>query len=146
MIHKSDRMILLDTNVVSEPTKPRPDLRVKAWLDLQDPESLYLATTSLSELLLGLELLRGGRRKQTLTAEMNALIKRLFGARVLPFDREAAVSCAARVAQASERGYAIGTADGQIAAIAAVHGLTVATRDVAPFRAAGVPVLNPWEL
>jgi len=139
-------MILLDTNVVSEPTKPRPDPRVTAWLNLQVPETLYLATTSLSELLLGIELLPSGRRKQGLSEQMDALIRRYFGERILAFDREAAIACASIVAQASRGGYAIATPDGQIAAIAAVHGFTVATRDVAPFVAAGIPVLNPWEV
>jgi predicted nucleic acid-binding protein len=139
-------MILLDTNVISEPTKPLPHPGVTAWLNRQVPETLYLATTSLSELLLGIELLPAGRRKQGLSENMDGLIRRYFEERILAFDRDAAIACASIVARASRQGYAIATPDGQIAAIAAVHGLTVATRDVAPFAAAGVPVLNPWEI
>ena len=76
---------------------------------------------------------------------MQELLERLFGARFLDFDREAAVAYAVLVSRAMAKGLAIPVADGQIAAIAAVHGFTVATRDTAPFLAAGVPVINPWE-
>lgn len=138
-------MIVLDTNVVSEPTKPRSDAKVLAWLDRQVPQLLYLTTTSLSEVLLGVELLPPGRRREGLSIQVERLLRGYFGDRILAFDREAAVACASIVAQASKRGFAISTPDGQIAAIAAVHGFAVATRDTAPFLAAGVPVLNPWQ-
>jgi predicted nucleic acid-binding protein len=138
-------MIVLDTNVVSEPTKPGRDSRVLAWLDRQIPQLLYLTTTSLSEILLGVELLPPGRRREGLSLEIERLLHGYFGDRILVFDREAAIACASIVAQASKKGFAISTPDGQIAAIAAVHGFAVATRDTAPFLAAGVPVLNPWQ-
>lgn len=64
---------------------------------------------------------------------------------MLAFDREAAVAYAAVVAHAKANRYRQPVADGQIAAIAKVHGFTVATRDVEPFRAAGVAVINPWD-
>jgi predicted nucleic acid-binding protein len=76
---------------------------------------------------------------------MQELLERLFGTRFLDFDREAAVAYAVLVSRAMAKGLAISVADGQIAAIAAVHGFTVATGDTAPFLAAGVPVVNPWE-
>ena len=57
-------MIVLDTNVISEPLKPRPDARVLAWLDAQEAETLYLTATNLSEILVGIEVLPGGKRKR----------------------------------------------------------------------------------
>ena len=138
-------MIILDTNVVSEPMKPAGDRRVEAWLDEQLAETLYISSISLSELLLGVELLPNGKRKRELGAALRDLLETLFGDRVLPFDLQAAITYAARVSKARATGRAISMADGQIAAIAAVHGFTVATRDTAPFVAAGVPVVNPWE-
>jgi predicted nucleic acid-binding protein len=138
-------MIVLDTNVVSEPTKPQGNGRVLAWLDQQNPEWLYLTTTSLSEILLGVELLPPEKRKEGLSSQVERLLRKYFSDRILAFDQEAAIACASIVAQASKRGFAISTPDGQIAAIAAVHGFTVATRDTATFLAAGVPVLNPWQ-
>lgn len=69
----------------------------------------------------------------------------LFGSRFLPFDQAAAMAYAPLIGRARASGCLISVADGQIAAIAAVHGFTVATRDTVPFVAAGVPVINPWE-
>ncbi len=68
----------------------------------------------------------------------------LFGARILPFDRPAAQTYAPLIVRARVTGHAIAVADGQIASIAASHGFIVATRDTAPFEAAGLPVINPW--
>lgn len=138
-------MIVVDTNVVSEPTKPDASPMVQAWLDRQMAETLYLATTSLSELLLGIELMRAGRRKEEFRTALSEALESLFESRILPFDRQAAVTYASMVARARAVGHQISVGDGQIAAIAAVHGFAVATRDVRPFRAAGVPVINPWE-
>jgi toxin FitB len=139
-------VIILDTNVVSEPMKPDGHRGVQAWLDDQIAETLYLTSISLSELLLGVEVLPDGKRKGGLAAALSHLLSTLFGARVLPFDQQAATVYAGRVSRARAAGRAISMADGQIAAIAAVHGFTVATRDTAPFVAAGVPVVNPWEV
>ena len=137
-------MIILDTNVVSEPMKHRGDAKVQAWLDRQDVETLYLTATSLSELLLGAELVPQGKRRQALADALDALLNRLFGSRILPFDRPAAATYAALVAKARARGHSISVADGQIAAIAQRHGFTVASRDTKPFKAVGVPCVNPW--
>lgn len=139
-------MIILDTNVVSEPMKPEGDRRVRDWLDDQLAETLYLTSISLSELLLGVEVLPDGKRKEGLASALTELLTELFGPRILPFDQQAATAYAARVSRARASGRAISMADGQIAAIAAVHEFTVATRDTAPFTAAGVPVVNPWEI
>jgi predicted nucleic acid-binding protein len=139
-------MILVDTNVISEPTKPTPNLRVLAWLDRQPRETLFLAATSFAESLAGIASLPVGRRRQDLSDTFDALIHKLFSNRILSFDDQSAVAYASVIADARVRGYTISIADGQIAAIASVHGFTVATRDVAPFLAAGIPVLNPWEL
>ena len=138
-------MIVLDTNVVSEPMKPYGNPTVQGWLDRQVAETLYLTATSLVELLVGIEVLPDGKRKGGLAAALAELIARLFGARVLPFDQQAAVAYAPMVSRVRAGGRMISVADGQIAAIAAVRGFTVATRDTAPFVAAGVPVINPWD-
>jgi toxin FitB len=138
-------MIVLDTNVVSEPTKPHGSPAVRAWLDLQGAETLYLTATSLSELLVGIALLPGGRRRDALGNALSELLERLFGGRILPFDREAARTYAVLTRRARAAGHAISVGGGQIAAVAALHGFAVATRDTAPFLAAGVPVINPWD-
>ena len=126
--------------------KPDGAPGVRHWLDEQIAETLYLTSISLSELLLGVELLPGGKRKAGLSTALGELLSTLFGTRILPFDQQAATLYASRVSNARPAGKTISMADGQIAAIAAVHGFTVATRDTAPFVAAGVPVVNPWEI
>jgi predicted nucleic acid-binding protein len=138
-------VILLDTNVVSEPLRPRPDPQVIAWLDGQAAETLYLTATSLAELLVGIEFLPVGRRRKGLESALSDLIGELFESRVLPFDAEAARRYAAIIGRASAAGRALSVGDGQIAAIANQHGFTVATRDLEPFLAAGVAVVNPWD-
>lgn len=138
-------MIVLDTNVVSEPMKPGGNPVVQAWLDRQVAETLYLTATSLAELLVGIEVLPDGKRKAGLDAALNELIAGLFGLRILPFDQQAAIAFAPLVGRARAGGCHISVADGQIAAIAATHGFTVATRDTAPFVAAGVTIINPWD-
>jgi predicted nucleic acid-binding protein len=138
-------MIILDTNVISEPMKERADPAVAAWLDRQVAETLYLTATNLSELLAEIELLPEGRRRRGIATAMERLLAELFGARLLAFDREAAVAYAFMVRRAMAKGFSISVADGQIAAIAAIHGFAVATRDTAPFLATGVAVINPWE-
>ena len=139
-------MIILDTNVVSEPMRLNGNPAVQAWLDQQVAETLYLTTTSLSELLVGIEILPEGKRKEGLSIALNELVVRLFGSRILPFDQQAATLYASLVSRARASGHLISVADGQIAAIANLHGFAVATRDTAPFIAAGVSVINPWEL
>ena len=138
-------MIVLDTCVISEPLKPRADPAVIRWLDAQDPETLYLTATALSELLIGIALLPVGKRKRGMELAMQTLLTKLFAGRFLSFDREAAIAFALLGSRAAAKGYSISMADCQIAAIAAVHGFAVATRDTAPFLAAGVPIINPWE-
>jgi predicted nucleic acid-binding protein len=138
-------MIVLDTNVVLEPMKPNGNPSVMAWLDSQSAETLYLTATSLSELLVGVGILPEGRRKAGLGVALAELVTQLFGDRILLFDQEAAVTYASLISRARASGRHIAVADGQIAAIAAVRGFAVATRDTAPFEAAGVPIINPFE-
>jgi predicted nucleic acid-binding protein len=138
-------VIILDTNVVSEPLKPEVNVAVRTWLDRQTVDTLYLTATSLAELLAGIRTLPKGRRRDRLGADMEALVGNVLRARILPFDEDAARAYAGIAADARAAGRAISIADGQIAAIAKLHGFSVATRDTAPFLAAGVPVINPWE-
>jgi predicted nucleic acid-binding protein len=138
-------MILLDTNVVSEPAKPRPDLRVMNWLDSQAVESLYLSTTVLAEWLTGVERLPAGRRRTEMERIIEDMLKELIGPRVLVFDQTAAEIHAKLTARASRAGQTVGFADCQIAAVASLHGLTVATRDTEPFVVMGLRVINPFE-
>ncbi|WP_332686056.1 type II toxin-antitoxin system VapC family toxin [Bosea sp. (in: a-proteobacteria)] len=136
-------MIVLDANVVSEAMKPSASAAVIAWLDEQVIEAVYLSSATLAELLYGIESLPQGRRKDALAVSLDGLLA-LFGGRILPFDAEAA-RCYGRIAaRARLAGKGLPLPDGYIAATAAAHGFAVATRDTAPFHAAGLQVIDPW--
>ncbi len=138
-------MILLDTNVISEPLKPGGDKAVMDWLDAQAMETLYLSTISLAELRFGIAAMPDGKRKNMLQLKLEESILPLFAGRILPFD-DAASQVYARIrSSARVRGLAIAATDGFIAAIAATHTFAVATRDTTPFEAAGLQVINPWK-
>ncbi len=137
-------MIILDTNVVSEPFKPTPNPGLVAWLDQQDRDQLFLTAISFAELIVGHAWLPDGRRKRELGEKIAQFVEMYFADRILAFDREAAFAAGIVVNRARAQGYNIGNADGQIAAIAHARGFSVATRDVHPFLAAGVKVIDPW--
>jgi toxin FitB len=137
-------MILLDANVVSEPSKTSGNTNVLAWIDAQIIETLYLSTISLAELRFGIAALPECKRRDTLHFSLEQRVLPLFAGRILPFDDPASQSYAQLRAHARVAGQAIAPADGYIAAIAATHGFAVATRDTSPFEAAGLAVINPW--
>jgi predicted nucleic acid-binding protein len=136
-------MILLDTNVVSEAMKPEPAPAVRTWLDAQGAETLYLSSITIAELMFGIGALPKGRRRDKLTAALDGVME-LLGDRVLPFDTKAARRYAALAVSARAAGKGFPTPDGYIAAIAAAHDFTVASRDTTAFTAAGLTVIDPW--
>jgi predicted nucleic acid-binding protein len=139
-------MIVLDTNVISEIMRIEIDHRVEEWFGRQMSGTLWTTAISLAEIALGMESLPEGRRKSLLRGGVEHVSSDQFEGRIIPFDERAARAYGQIVAQARSRGRSIQIADGQIAAIAKVHGFTVATRDTSPFEAAGVSVVDPWSL
>jgi predicted nucleic acid-binding protein len=137
-------MILLDTNVVSEPLRPAPEARVSAWIDAQPLETLHISAVTVAELRAGVALLPKGRRRTGLHDNLEKQILPMFAGRVLPFDMACTSAYAELIAKARAAGLAIDAADGYIAACAVANGFAVATRDVRPFQAAGLTVINPW--
>ncbi|KJV40232.1 type II toxin-antitoxin system VapC family toxin [Brevundimonas sp. KM4] len=137
-------MILLDTNVVSEAMKPTPDEAVRAWLDEQAAETLFLSSVTIAEMMFGIGALPEGKRKERLTEALDGAME-LFADRVLPFDVDAARRYADLAVKARTAGKGFPTPDGYIAAIAAAKGFTVATRDNSAFEAANVTVIDPWK-
>ena len=138
-------MILLDTNVVSEPLRRAPAPRVIEWIDAQPLETLFLSAITVAELRAGVALLPSGKRRASLHESLEKRVLPLFAGRVLPFDLACTQAFADLMAKARTAGLAVASADGCIAAIAATHGLAVATRDTGPFKAAGVDVIDPWQ-
>lgn len=137
-------MIILDTNVVSEPLKPAPDAAVLSWLNAQEPQTLYLTSISLAELLSGIAALPNGRRRDALKLALTAQMLPLFEGRILPFDTVAAQAFADVNAHAIASGNPLSFADCAIAAIASAHGFMLATRNTRDFRDTGIEILNPW--
>jgi len=138
-------MILLDTNVVSEPLRHGPEARVIEWIDAQPLETLYLSAMTVAELRAGVALLPTGRRQAALHENLEKRVLPMFVGRVLPFDLACTSAYAALLAKVRKAGGGIETADACIAAVAFANGFTVATRDTSPFQAAGLAVINPWQ-
>jgi predicted nucleic acid-binding protein len=138
-------MILLDTNVISESLRRSPEHRVIEWLDAQSLETLYVSAITVAELRLGVANMSVGKRRDELQASIENQILPLFSGRVCPFDMTCTAAYAELMTQARSTGSAIAAADGYIAAIAATNRFSVATRDIRPFQAAGVKVINPWD-
>lgn len=138
-------MIILDTNVISEPLRQVPEHQVIEWIDVQALETLYLSAITVAELRFGMASLPAGKRRDWLQEGLEKRVLPMFAGRVLPFDMPASKAYRELIAKARAAGLAIGTADGYIAATATANSMMVATRDVSPFEAAGVDVINPWE-
>jgi predicted nucleic acid-binding protein len=136
-------MIILDTNVISEFTRPLVSERVEAWLAEQDALELATTTVTEAELLVGIAMLPNGRRKTDLERETASFLYHL-ASRILPFDRDAAQLLPLVALQRRAARLATDQADGQIAAIARLHGAAVATRNVTDFEHSGIRLINPW--
>jgi predicted nucleic acid-binding protein len=138
-------MILLDTNVISEPQRQAPNARVLDWIDAQALETLYLSSITVAELRAGIALMPAGKRRDGLHEGLEKRLLPMFANRVLSFDMACTKAYAELLAKSRAAGLAIETADAFIAAVALANGFTVATRDTSPFQAAGLEVINPWE-
>jgi len=137
-------MIILDTNVVSEPSQPRPSPLVMNWLAAQDAMQLFTTAPTEAELHYGVALLPGGKRREQLDMAIRRFLEFDLKDRVLPFDRAAAKEFGEITAARKKAGRPIKVFDSQIAAIARVHGAAVATRDVDDFEYIGIKIINPW--
>ncbi len=131
---------LVDANVLSEPTKPTPDARVVAWLRKHEPE-IAVDPVILGELRFGIIILPKGRKRVVLERWFDAGVQRLH---CLPWDADTGLKWAELLARLRTTGKTMPIKDSLIAATAAVHGLTVATRNRADFVNAGVPLVDPF--
>ena len=131
---------LLDTCVVSEATKERRDLGVQAWLDATATDLLFFSAVSFGELKFGVDRLPKGSKRERLEVWLDEFIVDTPPQRILPVDRDVALLWAGlRLRDPNCK-----LVDGQIAATALAHGLTLVTRNVRDFAFAGLPVFNPW--
>jgi len=138
-------MFALDTNVISEMTRPRPDAGVVRWLEETPRSALFLPSVVVAELLTGIEMLPVGRKREGLTGFISAFISATPAENLLVFGFEEAVRYAAIFALRRRQGRTIKHLDAQIAAIAAAQHMPIVTRNVRDFEQCGIEVVNPWD-
>ena len=134
----------MDTNVVSELRKTKPNPNVKAWSDAQTPHALYLSTVTLAEIRYGIERQRDARLQEELNVWLDQILRPWFRGRILALDEEVILEWRRMVEVGRKQGVVFSHPDAFIAATACVHGLAVCTRDESGFRRTGVSVVNPW--
>ena len=135
---------LLDTNVVSESTKPRPNVGLMTWLDNVDENSVFLSVITLTELRYGVERLARGRRRKQLDRWLEQELPQRFEGRILPVDALIADACGRLVARTESLGRPIEARAAFIAATAQVHRLTLVTRNASHFETTLKSILTPW--
>jgi predicted nucleic acid-binding protein len=135
---------LLDTNVISEPMKARPNAGVLDWLAQVAEDNVYLSVVSITELGYGIERLASGKRRDALEAWLRKDLSSRFEGRILSVDVEAADACGRLVARSESIGHPIEPRDAFIAATAEVHGLILVTRNVSDFQPTVKSILTPW--
>ncbi len=137
-------MIVLDTNVISETMRRKPDQAVVAWLDGQTPNDLYLCAPVLAEIQYGIARLPEFARKTVLFDLCREMVTHVFNGRVLAFDVPAAEAYGSVVAKREVAGSPISVMDALIAAIARSNHAALATRNVADFANIGLTLINPF--
>ena len=137
-------MTLIDTNVISELMRLSPTPAVLEWFGREAATDLYFSAVGEAELRRGAAILPAGNRRESLVAEIDAMVTEDFAGRVLPFDSAAAVAFAKIFADRHGGGRPISFPDCQIAAIALSRGMTIATRNVRDFEDTRIQIVNPW--
>lgn len=138
-------MVILDTNVISEVVRPKPESAVISWLGAQPRTTLYITTITRGELLYGAEILPEGERRIQLKQQLQTILDQEFSGQILPFDNRAANQFALIAAKRRQQGMPISQFDAMIAAIARSHEAKLATRNTRDFIECGIELINPWE-
>jgi len=138
-------MILLDTNVISEIMRPRPEAAVSSWLDDQPEEELWTASIVIAELLSGADLMPNGGKQRALREAIDGMIAEDFRGQILRFDVKTARNYGKIFSDRKRMGRPITEMDALIAATAKTNNATLATRNIADFEHCGIPLVNPWE-
>ncbi len=138
-------MIILDTNILSELIRQRPDRNVLNWFETQEPQVLSTTAITVAELRFGTNSMPAGKRRSLLDSTITTMLEEDFGENILPFDAIAAEAFGILAARLKARGTPVGQNDTMIAAIALVHEATLLTRNDKHFRQCGLGVVNPFE-
>ncbi|QPC89036.1 PIN domain-containing protein (plasmid) [Mesorhizobium sp. NBSH29] len=136
--------LLLDTNVLSEVTKPAPEVRVLEWLDSLDEDRSFISVVSIAEIRRGVALMEEGRKREALADWLARDLPMRFEHRVLPVDEPVAMAWGDLMGLAKRRGRGMSSMDGLIAATAISQDLTLATRNTKDFEDFGIELFDPW--
>jgi toxin FitB len=136
---------LLDTNVVSELRKPKPDPNVRSFVSAQAAEALFVSEVTFGEIAYGIEQIKDAARRADVQAWFMRTLRPLFAGRVLPINEAAIVRWKTLAVAGQKRGHTFGQPDLFVAAIAAIEDLVVVSRDTSDFVEAAVPVFDPWK-
>ncbi len=136
---------LLDTMVISEPAKPRPNAGVIAWLEAQDTWDFAVSVLTFGEIQRGVDRMPDGRRRLQLQTWLSSELRDRFADNVLGVDLDVALAWGTLTTESERLGRPLHVIDGLLLATAKVHGLVVVTRNVTDFSQRGVPVHNPFD-
>lgn len=136
--------LLLDTNVLSEVTKPRPDEGVLKWLHGLDEDRTFISIVSIAEIRRGVALMDAGRKRDALDEWLTHDLPQRFETRVIPVEAPVALAWGDLMALAKRSGRGLASMDGLIAATAVAHQLTLATRNTKDFEGFGIDIIDPW--
>ena len=136
---------LLDTNIISETVRPRPDPGVIDWLERQSPEELFLSAMTIGELMRGACKVKEEARREKLTKWIEEDLRQQFESRLLPFNDTSGKIWGQLMGNGDRAGKTPSAYDAQIAAIAIDRGLVLVTRNVSDFNRFELEILNPWD-
>lgn len=136
--------LLLDTNVMSEVTKPRPNESVLKWLHELDEDRTFISIISIAEIRRGVALMDSGRKRDALDEWLTHDLPQRFDNRIIPVEGPVALAWGNLMALAKRNGRGLASMDGLIAATAIAHDLTLATRNIKDFEGLGIDITDPW--
>ncbi|MGO7226457.1 type II toxin-antitoxin system VapC family toxin [Rhizobium ruizarguesonis] len=136
--------LLLDTNVLSEVIRPRPDAHVLQWLDDLDEDRSFISVVSIAEIRRGVALMESGRKRDALAEWLAQDLPQRFEQRVIPVDQAVAITWGDLMGLAKRSGRGLSSMGGLIAATAIAHDLTLATRNIKDFESLGIELVDPW--
>ena len=138
-------MIIVDTNIISEFMRAKPDPIVIQWFNKQSSRDLYVSVITLAEIGFGLRVMPEGHKTKILNSRFKGFVNRAFEERILSFDLNASEAYVSIMASRQKMGLKMSIPDGQIASIAYAHRFVVATRNIKDFEHCGIEVVNPFE-
>ena len=136
---------LLDTNVLSEFRRPKPDTKVVRFVSAQSLDLLYVSVVTLAAIRFGIEMVKDANRRMELNEWVENRLRPMFADRILELTEDIMLKWRLLVEEGRKKGHTFSQPDLMIAATALHHGLTVVSRDTREYEEANVPILNPWK-